>query len=116
MHSIRFGSVALGVVVILLTVAPGGAQQKLPDPFQFPPGKDSLGPVMFDHSKHKAAGVDKCTACHVKLFKMKKGQTGPLTMDKMKAGEQCGACHDGHTKVGATTVFTVAENCEKCHK
>jgi c(7)-type cytochrome triheme protein len=118
MHRIRFGSVALGVILMLLTGAPGGAQQKLPEPFQFPQGKDSPGPVTFDHSKHKAAGADKCTACHVKVFKMKKGQTGPLTMDKMKAGEQCGVCHDGHTKVGDTTVFTVADkaNCEKCHK
>ena len=31
---------------------------------------------------------------------MKKGQTGALTMEKMKAGEQCGACHNGKTEVG----------------
>jgi c(7)-type cytochrome triheme protein len=63
-----------------------------------------------------AAG-NKCTSCHVKVFKMKKGQTGPLTMDKMKAGEQCGACHTGKAMEGKTP-FAVADtaNCEKCHK
>ena len=55
--------------------------------------------MTFSHEKHKAKG-DKCTSCHVKVFKMKKGTTGPLTMEKMKAGEQCGACHNGKTEVG----------------
>jgi len=118
MHGMRFGSVALGVVLTLLIVATGGAQPKLPEPFVFPQGKDSPGPVTFDHAKHRAAGLDKCTACHVKVFKMKKGQTGPLTMEKMKAGDQCGACHNGKTKIADKSPFTVDDqaNCGKCHK
>ena len=74
--------------------------------------------VTFDHAKHKEAGADKCTACHTKVFKMKKGQSGTLTMDKMKAGEFCGACHDGKTQVGSKTPASVAdkEKCTTCHK
>ena len=62
--------------------------------------------------------VDKCQACHVKVFKMKRGQTGPLTMAKMQAGEQCGACHTGTMKVGDKVVFAVNDgaNCGRCHK
>jgi len=39
-------------------------------------------------------------------------------MEKMKAGEQCGACHNGKTEVAGAVVFPVADekNCEKCHK
>lgn len=115
----RFGTLALvaGLALGLLS-SPGLAQQKLPDPFAFPQGKDSPGTVTFEHAKHKDAGVDKCTACHVKLFKMKKGQSGVLTMDKMKAGESCGTCHNGNTKVGSKVVFKADDkaNCERCHK
>ena len=106
-----------GMAIALLSVAPGGAQMKLPEPLTFPQGKDSPGRVTFDHAKHKATGVEKCTDCHVKVFKMKKGQTGPLTMEKMKAGEQCGVCHNGRTQVANKVVFDVVDkaNCEKCH-
>lgn len=109
--------VAFGLVAGLLAPSDGPAQPKMPDPFAFPKGKDSPGAVTFDHAKHKDAGNDKCTACHVKVFKFKKGGTGPLTMAKMKAGEQCGACHDGKTKVGTKVVFTADDkaNCERCH-
>ena len=116
---LRFAALTLVAGFALGLLASSGlALPKLPEPFTFPQGKDSQGPVTFDHAKHKDAGVDKCTACHVKIFKMKKGQTGPLTMEKMKAGEQCGACHDSKTRVGSKVVFTVAEkaNCERCHK
>ena len=121
-HIVRFSRVATLAFVAGLALgplsSPGLAQQKLPDPFAFPQGKDSTGPVTFDHAKHKDAGVDKCTACHVKIFKMKKGQSGVLTMDKMKVGESCGTCHNGNTKVGTKVVFKVDDkaNCEKCHK
>ena len=109
---------ALSVVVIVLTlVVPASTQVKLPADLTFERGKDSPGPVTFSHEQHKAK-VDKCQACHVKVFKMKKGTTGPLTMEKMKAGEQCGACHNGKTELGGSTIFAVADNasCVKCHK
>jgi c(7)-type cytochrome triheme protein len=107
-----------GLVLGLLAPLSGFGQPKIPEPFQFPQGKDSPGVVTFDHAKHVAAGNDKCTACHVKIFKMKKGATGTLSMAKMKAGEQCGACHNGKTEVKSKTVFLADDkaNCEKCHK
>jgi len=115
----RFGTLALvaGLALGLLS-SPGLAQQDLPEPFAFPQGKDSSGPVTFDHTKHRAAGVDKCTACHVKVFKMEKGQSSPLTMEKMKAGQFCGSCHNGKTRVGSKVVFNVDDkaNCVRCHK
>jgi c(7)-type cytochrome triheme protein len=108
---------ALGVVRAAVAVGPVASQPKAPPDFTFEQGKDSPGTVTFSHGRH-IAKVEKCTACHVKVFKMKKGQTGPLTMATMKAGEQCGACHNGKTKIGDIVVFTVddKQNCEKCHK
>ena len=118
MRYAEFGSVVVTVVFAfgLLAVSPGWAQVKPPADMTFEGGKDSPGKVTFSHEKHAKEGV-KCTSCHVKVFKMKKGQTGPLTMEKMKAGEQCGACHNGKPMEGKTP-FAVADtaNCEKCHK
>ncbi|HEU4369059.1 MAG TPA: cytochrome c3 family protein [Methylomirabilota bacterium] len=39
-------------------------------------------------------------------------------MEKMRAGEQCGACHNGKTQVGGVAVFAVDDgnSCVKCHK
>jgi len=101
----------------LVSVPPAMAQPKVPADMTFEQGKDSPGKVTFSHNQHKEK-VEKCTGCHVKVFKMKMGQTGPLTMAKMKAGEQCGACHNGKTAIGGKVVFTTDDkaNCEKCHK
>jgi len=114
----RLGTFALTIAFALglLAASPGFAQVKPPADMSFDKGKDSPGTVTFSHEKHMAAG-NKCTSCHVKVFKMKKGQTGPLTMEKMKAGEQCGACHTGKPLEGKTP-FALADtaNCEKCHK
>jgi c(7)-type cytochrome triheme protein len=105
------------VVALLALTSAGTAQVKIPADFTFEKGKDSPGPVTFSHEKHKAK-VDKCQACHTKVFKMKKGTTGPLTMEKMKAGEQCGSCHNGKTEVGGAVVFNVDDKakCDTCHK
>ena len=111
------GAAVLGFVSSLLLLAPGAAQVKTPADFTFAKGKDSPGVVTFSHEKHKE-GVEKCTACHVKVFKMKKGQTAELTMAKMKAGELCGTCHNGKTEIAGKVVFVTDDkaNCEKCHK
>jgi c(7)-type cytochrome triheme protein len=113
------GSLTVTIVFALglLAASPGWAQVKPPADMSFDKGKDSAGTVIFSHEKHMAAG-NKCTSCHVKVFKMKKGATGPLTMEKIKAGEQCGACHNGKTAVEGKTVFLAVDpaNCEKCHK
>jgi Class III cytochrome C family. len=115
----RLGTLALAIAIAfgLLAASTGFAQVKPPVDMSFDKGKDSPGTVTFSHEKHLAVG-NKCTSCHVKIFKMKKGQTGPLTMEKMKAGEQCGACHNGKTVVEGKTPFPVSDtaNCTKCHK
>ena len=110
----------LVVVVAVCVAAPTGpstAQVRITPDFQFEQGKDSPGPVTFSHEKHRAK-VEKCQACHTKVFKMKKGTTGPLTMAKMKAGEQCGACHNGKTEVGGVVPVSVDDpaKCETCHR
>lgn len=100
-----------------MAVVPAVSQPKIPADFAFEQGKDSPGSVSFSHEKHKTK-VEKCTGCHTKVFKMKKGATGTLSMEKMKAGEQCGACHDGKAKFGDKVLVAVAdkENCASCHK
>jgi c(7)-type cytochrome triheme protein len=115
----RLGTLALTIVFALglLAASPGLAQVKPPADFTFNNYKESPGTVTFSHERHMAAG-NKCTSCHVKVFKMKKGQTGPLTMEKMMGGEQCGVCHNGKTVVEGKTPFPVADgdSCVKCHK
>ena len=113
------GAIVLGFASSLFLLSAVGAQVKTPPDFTFAQGKDSPGTVTFSHEQHKAKVGDKCTACHTaKLFKMKKGTTGDLTMAKMKEGQLCGVCHNGKTEVGGKVVYTTDDkaNCEKCHK
>lgn len=115
----RFTTVALmvGLVVAIGLVPAASFAQKAPADFTYEGGKDSPGKVTFSHAKHKEAGAEKCSACHTKIFKMKKGGGGPLTMAKMKTGAECGACHNGKEQ-GGKVVFGVEDkaSCDKCHK
>ena len=118
MSAHRSWTVAVVVIVSLVALAASGtAQVKVPPDFSFTQGKDSPGPVTFSHDKHKER-AEKCTVCHVKVFKMKKEADAPLTMERMKKGELCGTCHNGKTEVGGKVAFTVDDkaNCEKCHR
>ncbi|HEU5320247.1 MAG TPA: c(7)-type cytochrome triheme domain-containing protein [Methylomirabilota bacterium] len=115
-------SVVIAAIVVIAALAavsapPAPAQVRIPPDFTFEQGKDSPGPVTFSHAKHKEK-AEKCQACHTKVFKMKKGTTGPLSMARMKAGEQCGACHNGKTEMAGKVVFTTDDkaNCETCHR
>jgi c(7)-type cytochrome triheme protein len=112
--------VAVAAVIALVAVAAAGsAQVKAPADFAFEQGKESPAPVTFSHEKHRAAGADKCTFCHTKVFKMKKGADAPLTMERMKKGELCGTCHTGKAALVPDKVaFNVDDkaNCERCHK
>ena len=112
---IRIAAPVVTVLMLALSAAPVLAQPKIPPDFSFEKGKDSPGTATFSHEKHSKA-AEKCTVCHTKIFKMKKGQTGPLTMEKMKAGEQCGACHNAKAD-GPIKAFAVDDkaNCERCH-
>lgn len=108
-------SLAMGMalVVILLAGAPGLGQVKMPEDFIMDKGENSPSPVTFSHEKHKAK-VDKCTTCHLKTFKMKRGQSGKITLEALQEGKFCGACHDGKTQIAGTVVFPI-DACDKCH-
>lgn len=107
-------ALAVGLGVGLLLFIPGAAQVKIPPDFTLEKGQDSPGPVVFSHEGHKTK-VEKCTACHVKIFKMKKGQSGAITLAALQEGKFCGTCHDGKTQVAGTVVFAI-DACDKCHK
>ena len=109
---------ALGLGVVLLVAAPGAAQVKGPiqgpPDFEIPKGEGSPGPVTFSHGQHRAKGA-KCTTCHMRDFKMSRGQSGPITLQAKMEGKFCGACHDGKTAMKGTVVFPIDE-CDRCHK
>ena len=114
----RFASIlglAVGVTVGVVTLSgvPGRSQVKMPEDFTMEKGEASPGPVTFSHAKHKAK-VDKCTTCHLKTFKMKRGASGQITLAAKMEGKYCGACHDGKKKFGGKVGFPIDE-CDKCH-
>jgi c(7)-type cytochrome triheme protein len=114
----EFRVVGRGCAILALLLAsglllgPALAQEKpkVPPDFTFDQLQGSPGKVTFSHEKHTAKDT-KCTACHVKVFKMKKGTSGEMTMAAMKEGKFCGACHNGKE------AFSAADNasCTKCH-
>jgi c(7)-type cytochrome triheme protein len=104
-------SIALGVA--LLVGGPGLSQVKAPEDFVIQKGENSPGPVTFSHQKHLTK-VDKCTTCHLKTFKMKRGQSGTITLEALQEGKFCGSCHDGKTQIAGTLVFPI-DACDKCH-
>jgi c(7)-type cytochrome triheme protein len=63
--------------------------------------------VVFPHWKHRSRF--RCYACHPDLFQMQAG-ANDITMDKLRAGEFCGVCHDG--KVAFAIGFNT---CRECH-
>jgi c(7)-type cytochrome triheme protein len=112
MRFVLFSTFALVVALAIGTVTfvPDAGAIKVPADFAFEQGKGSPGAVTFSHAKHKEK-LPKCTACHTKVFKMKKGKSGTLTMAAMNDGKFCGACHTGEQ------AFSVKKpaNCSKCH-
>ena len=69
-----------------------------------------MGKVTFDGKVHADAGL-KCTNCHSKIFKMKKG-TAEMKMADINAGKFCGECHNG----GKSFKTNDPANCTHCHK
>lgn len=106
-------AVGVTVGVVALSGVPGRSQVKMPEDFTMEKGEASPGPVTFSHAKHKAK-VDKCTTCHLKTFKMKRAQSGKITLEALQEGKFCGACHDGKTEVAGAVVFPI-DACDKCH-
>jgi c(7)-type cytochrome triheme protein len=97
-----------------LCAAPGSTQVKAPSDFAIAKSETSPGQVIFSHDKHRKK-VEKCTSCHMRDFKMKRGASGPITLEAKQEGKFCGACHDGKTEMDGVTVFPIDE-CDKCHK
>ncbi|KAF0217558.1 MAG: hypothetical protein FD174_3237 [Geobacteraceae bacterium] len=69
-----------------------------------------MGKVVFDGKIHADKGI-KCTDCHTKIFKMKKG-AAEMKMADINGGKFCGECHNG-TRAFATKDQT---SCVRCHK
>jgi c(7)-type cytochrome triheme protein len=97
-----------------LAAAPGVGQVKVPPDFPMPKSDASPGEVTFSHAAHRAR-VDKCSSCHMRDFKLKRGASGPITLAAKQQGRFCGACHDGKASYGAAVVFAIDE-CDRCHK
>lgn len=70
--------------------------------------KNEGGEVLFNHAYH--LNMYKCADCHSKLFPFKAGAK-KTTMAEMEKGASCGGCHNEKKDA-----FSVAANCEKCHK
>jgi c(7)-type cytochrome triheme protein len=105
--------VALTMGAVLLTAAPGHGQGAVPGDFPMEKAESSPGQVTFSHANHRSR-VDKCTTCHMKDLKMKRGASGQITLAAKQEGKFCGACHDGKTQMGGVVVFPIDE-CERCH-
>jgi c(7)-type cytochrome triheme protein len=73
----------------------------------------SGGPVVFSHLSH---GVSRagyaCSKCHT----AESGKTLTVTMDGIRQGRACGACHDGRTKGPRGRLPAVSiQDCSACH-
>lgn len=113
MRFVFFGLLGLviGLAVGTVALVPEAGAIKIPPDFSYTEAKSPEGPVTFSHKSHVETKGLKCNACHIKVFKMKKGTSGNLTMAAMEEGKFCGACHDGKQ------AFSVKDkaNCTKCH-
>lgn len=71
------------------------------------------GPVVFSHRRHgKGHAGYACAACHPRMEQ----KQGGVTMDAIRGGGACGACHDGKTRApkGGGVAFAITE-CGGCH-
>jgi c(7)-type cytochrome triheme protein len=68
----------------------------------------SAGNVQFSHATHLTKTAGSCKSCH--NGKVIPANLKPVKMTEMEKGRTCGACHNGKK------AFTVAGNCDRCHK
>lgn len=114
----RIATLVASVAAATLLVAPqlalpGPAEVRVPADLTLPRGENSPGQVAFSHRTHLAAG-ERCSACHMRDLKMKRGASGPVTLEAKQEGRFCGSCHDGATRRGRV-VFPIDE-CDRCHR
>jgi c(7)-type cytochrome triheme protein len=77
-----------------------------PRPVAFKP--KGIADIQFSHEFHISATGGKCKSCH--NGKVITGKDRNVTMAQMEKGKTCGACHNGKK------VFSVTENCSRCHR
>lgn len=65
-------------------------------------------PVVFAHWLHRMKYT--CRVCHFELYFAMQTNATEITEEKNRAGEYCGACHNGKEAFGHTE-----ENCARCH-
>lgn len=97
--------------IFLITLGVAFAQKKVGGGEIKFEAKGSPGPVLFSHESHVNKHKSKCTDCHTKIFKMKKGEA---KIAKANHGEEkyCGVCHNGKKFFSQTK----DADCTKCHK
>jgi len=114
----RWFPVVVGLILLASSLSLAQQKPKMPPDHAFQQQEKSPGKVTLSHDKHWEQ-LPKCTECHTKIFKMKKGTTeGPWSMARMEKGELCGTCHnDGKKNPKGQPMFSVKEKetCARCH-
>lgn len=101
------------LVLAGLTLAGGGAVYGAPGDLVFErkgevEGSAAFPPSIFPHWVHRTRY--RCYVCHPALFEMQQGANA-ITMEAIKQGQFCGACHNGRTAFGVEF-----RNCARCHR
>ena len=109
----RPGAPAAALAAVSIAFTPATAQSPAPSDFEIPKAESSPGTVTFSHARHLPA-VGKCSFCHMRDLKMKRGASG-ITLAGKQDGKFCGACHDGKTTMGGVVAFPI-DQCDGCHK
>lgn len=66
--------------------------------------------VLFSHDVHAGKFKVGCKECHYGLYTTRANHKA-ATMEEMKKGRSCGACHNG----GRAFSVTEANGCQRCH-
>ncbi len=70
---------------------------------------EATGPVNFSHYNHLETLGKKCTLCHNQVYNIVRSKNPAFSMDEMRKGKACGACHNGNE------AFAVDDDCGACH-
>ncbi len=93
------------IAAVLVPAAASRAEAPGDVRYQHPAGSP-VDPAVFPHWVHRLRFT--CNACHPALFPM--DRTQPTTMDDIREGRSCGACHNGRVAFGVSTKM-----CNRCH-
>ena len=95
----------LAITVFMMSAISAGAAETKDVKFSV----KSSDPVVFRHESHLKKVNNNCRICHDSIYSLKNKKT--YTMAEMEKGKSCGACHNSRKQA-----FTVAANCDRCHK